>query len=264
MDVVSADGTHFAVTDEGNGAPILVVHPGGGPSTSWSLVARRLAHRNRVLRFDRRPYRIPGHVAPTDTMENEGNDVLAAAQAVDKPVVLVGHSSGAVVALEAALRSPSKFIGLVLYEPPVAVTKPLGGEALSRAQAALDAGDRGRAMKIHFGEIVEFRQPLVRLMTLLPPIWREVTRVAPGQIKDDSNIESLGTGVARYSRLDVPVLLIGGSHSPKHLGIRLRALADVLPRVDSVVITRQGHVANMFAPNRLAKVIGDFADTVIP
>jgi pimeloyl-ACP methyl ester carboxylesterase len=264
MDVVSADGTHFTVTDEGHGSPVLIVHPGGGRASSWTTVARRLAARYRVLRFDRRPYRIPGHVAPTDTMGNEVNDVLAAAEAADEPVLLVGHSSGAVVALEAALRSPSLFVGLVLYEPPVAVTKPLGGEPLSRAQAALEAGNPSNAMRIHLGEIVELSGPVVRLMTLLPPIWRQMTLVAPGQIRDDSNLESLGVGVDRYSHVDVPVLLIGGTRSPRHLGIRLQALAEVLPHVDSVVVLKhQGHVANTFAPKRLARAIDDFAGTLL-
>lgn len=265
MDVVSADGAHFTVTDEGHGSAVLIVHPGGGTASSWTPVARRLATRHRVLRFDRRPYRVPGHVELTDTMGNEVNDVLAAAEAVDEPVLLVGHSSGAVVALEAALQSHSRFAGLVLCEPPVAVTEPLGGEALARAQAALKAGDRSQAIRIHLGEIVKLRQPVVRLMTWLPPIWRQMTQVAPGQIGDDSNLESLGVGIDRYSRLDVPVVLIRGTHSPKHLGIRLSALAEVLPHLDSVVtLKRQGHLANTFAPHRLARFIEGFADTVLP
>jgi alpha-beta hydrolase superfamily lysophospholipase len=55
-------------------------------------------------------------------MENEVNDVLAVAATAGEPVVLAGHSSGAVVALEAALASPAQVAGMVLYEPPVAVT----------------------------------------------------------------------------------------------------------------------------------------------
>jgi alpha-beta hydrolase superfamily lysophospholipase len=71
------------------------------------------------------------------------NEVLAVAAAAGEPVVLAGHSSGAVVALEAALASPAQVAGMVLYEPPVAVTEPLGGDALVRAKAALAVGDPG-------------------------------------------------------------------------------------------------------------------------
>jgi pimeloyl-ACP methyl ester carboxylesterase len=93
-DVTSADGAHVAVTDEGHGRPILIVHPGGSTSSSWTRVARILAKRLRVLRFDRRPCRKPEAADPTATMENEVNDVLAVAGAAGEPALLVGHSSG--------------------------------------------------------------------------------------------------------------------------------------------------------------------------
>jgi len=61
-----------------------------------------------------------------------------------------------VVALESALAARSAFRAMVLYEPPVAVDEPLGGEALrrARARAALDADDPDRAIIIHMREIV--------------------------------------------------------------------------------------------------------------
>jgi pimeloyl-ACP methyl ester carboxylesterase len=192
------------------------------------------------------------------------SDVLAVAEAVDDLVLLVGHSSGAVVALEAALASPSRFAGMVLYEPPVAVTEPLGGDALVRARAALEAGDPGLALRIHLSDIVEVPRLVVRLMSLFPPVRRQTIKFAPGQITDDTNLESLGVGIDRYAQLDVPAVLLGGARSPRHLGVRLAALARVLPHVDSVVtFRRQGHLANAFAPGKVARVIENFADTVM-
>ena len=258
--VTSADGFRIPVTEQGHGRPILIVHPGGGTSAAWARVAGHLMVRFRVLRFDRRTYSVPGGVEPTATMENEVNDVLAVAAAAGEPVVLAGHSSGAVVALEAALASPAQVAGMVLYEPPVAVTEPLGGDALVRAKAALAAGDPGRAMEIHLREIVQAPGLLVRLLPLVRPLWRQVTTFAPGQIRDDANIESLGVGVDRYAALDVPVLLLGGARSPRHLRARLDALAAVLPGVDSLVILpRQGHLANARAPGKVAQIIESFA-----
>jgi pimeloyl-ACP methyl ester carboxylesterase len=265
LDVTSADGTHMTVIDEGHGKPVLIVHPGGGNSSSWTRVARYLAPRFRVLRFDRRPYRVLGGAGPAETMQNEVSDVLAMAAFVGGPLLLVGHSSGAVVALEAALASPSAFVGMVLYEPPVAVTAPLGGEALVRARAALAAGDPGLAMQIHLREIVQAPGYLVRLLPLIRPFWRRMTAFAAGQISDDIALESLGVGIGRYARLDVPALLLGGARSPEHLHVRLDALARVLPRLESVVILEgQGHIANARAPAKVARIIETFADTVMP
>jgi pimeloyl-ACP methyl ester carboxylesterase len=263
-EVTSADGFRIPVTEQGHGRPILIVHPGGGTSATWAGVARHLMIRFRVLRFDRRTYSVPGGVEPTATMENEVNDVLAVAAAAGEPVVLAGHSSGGVVALEAALASPAHVAGMTLYEPSVAVTQPLGGDALARAKAALAAGDPSRAMEIHLREIVQAPSLLAMLLPLARPLWRQLTTFAPGQIRDDANIESLAVGIDRYVGLDVPTLLLGGARSPKHLRVRLDALAAVLPDVDSLVILpRQGHLANAWAPGKVAQIIESFADRVL-
>jgi pimeloyl-ACP methyl ester carboxylesterase len=263
-DVVSADGFRISVTDQGRGRSIVILHPGGGNSLAWSRVAKHLASRFRVLRFDRRPYVVPGVVVPTATMQNEVNDVLAVAAIADGPVVLVGHSSGGVVALEAALASPAQFAGIVLYEPPVAVTQPLGGDALIRAKAALAAGDPGRTMEIHLREIVQAPSRLIRFLRLVRPLWRRTEMFAPGQIQDDANLESLGIGIDRYANLNMPALLIAGARSPKHLRVRLDALAAVLPNVDSIVVLpHQGHAGNAFAPGKVAHIIEPFATRVL-
>ena len=45
---------------------------------------------------------------------------------LDRPV-LVGHSSGAVLALEALAAGPGQFAGAFIYEPPLVLDRPLGG-----------------------------------------------------------------------------------------------------------------------------------------
>ncbi len=260
---MSAGGFPISVIDQGRGQPILIVHPGSGTSEAWARVAHHLMVRFRVLRFDRRPYLLPRDVEVIATMEDEVNDLLAVATFAGQPVLLVGHSSGGVVALEAALASPAMFSGMVLYEPPVAVTEALGGDALIRAKAALVAGDPGLAMEIHMREIVRASNHLVRFLQLAKPLWRRMATLAPGQIQDDANIESLGVGIGRYAELTVPALLLAGARSPRHLRVRLDALASVLPNVDSLVVLRhQGHLANAFAPRKVAYIIESFAARV--
>ena len=260
FEVASDDGSRFAVTDEGEGHAILIVHPGGGTSQAWALVASRLTDHFRVLRFDRRPYRSVSGTTPIESMAGEVADVLGVASAVVQPILLVGHSSGAVVALEAAIASPAAFTGLVLYEPPVAVSSPLGGDALRRAQEAIEHQKQGRAMAIHLREIVRVPGYQIALLRLCFPLWGRMRQTAASQIADDAALESLGVGIDRYRSLKVPTLLLGGARSPHHLRMRLDALAGVLPRVDSVnILERQGHIANVRAPSKLAAVIEEFA-----
>jgi pimeloyl-ACP methyl ester carboxylesterase len=73
-------------------------------------------------------------VDPRSSIAHEVDDVAAVAALLNGPRLLVGHSSGAVVALEALAASPSMFAGAVVYEPPVVINAPLGGEALAHGQ----------------------------------------------------------------------------------------------------------------------------------
>jgi pimeloyl-ACP methyl ester carboxylesterase len=132
----SADGTEVRAVDEGQGPVILILHPGSDDGRSWGKVAALLARRFRVVRLHRRQYRLDIAGAPV-TIGQEVDDVLAVVKVTGNPVVLVGHSSGGVVALEALVSSRSSFAGAVLYEPPVVIGPPLGGEALTQAKAAL-------------------------------------------------------------------------------------------------------------------------------
>jgi pimeloyl-ACP methyl ester carboxylesterase len=276
--VPGPDGHPIPVADEGQGPAVLLLHSGSADRSSWARVAADLAGRFRVLRFDRWTYR-DGHADPApagaETMAAEVADVLAVAAAarrgpgnpkgvprsIGERPLLVGHSSGAVVALESALADPSAFRAMVLYEPPVAVDEPLGGDALRRARTALDAGDPDRAITIHMREIAGAGRPMVAGLRRLPPVWQVIRGHAAAQITDDEAIESLGVGLGRYARLDLPVLLLGGGRSPAHMRARLDALAAVLPRLEEVVILEgQGHMANLRAPGEVARVIAAFAD----
>ncbi|WP_173055691.1 alpha/beta fold hydrolase [Phytohabitans houttuyneae] len=256
----------MAAIDQGRrrGATVLIVHPGSSDASSWEGVAVKLSHRFRVVRIHRRLYAAGGAALAGHTMATEVDDLLAVGALLEGPLVLVGHSSGAVVALEAALARPALFAAMLLYEPPVAVTSPLGGEAVLRARAALDAGHPGRAMAIHLREIVQAPRWLVRAVRLSPSTWRRLRAFAPAQITDDEAIEALGVGVDRYAGVDVPTCLLGGDRSPTNLRQRLDALAEVLPRLQSVEILRgQGHAAHLTAPTEVAWTIEDLAETVL-
>lgn len=264
LSVPRAAGASITVTDAGQGPAILLVHAGSTNGSSWSGVAGALSERFRILRFDRLIYRQDPPPIGAEAMAGEVTDVLAIASAVDGPLLLVGHSSGAVVALQSALAAPSRFAGMLLYEPPVAVSEPVGGDALRRARAALDAGDPEGAMAIHLRDILGSPPLAVAVMRLLPPVRHATRRYAAGQIADDEALESLGVGLDRYAELDLPVLLLGGARSPANLRARLDALAGVLPRLDSVVIlAKQGHLATLRAPDKVAAVIASFADRVL-
>ncbi|MCY1140446.1 alpha/beta hydrolase [Actinoplanes sp. Pm04-4] len=248
----------YNVVIEGEGRPILIVHGGMGNLDSWQRVASRLVGRFRVARMTRRQYRLdePGGVA----MEQEVAAVREVAAALDHPV-LVGHSSGAVLALEALVADPGLYSAVVLYEPPLVVDAPLGAEANVRARAALDAGKPGTAFAIFLREVAGMRSPMVALATFA--MNRQGGKIKPlveRQLDDNDAINALGRRLEAYAKIAVPVLLLQGSRSPRHLHDRLDALAAVLPQASRTVLAGQGHIAERTAPTRLAEAIATFVE----
>jgi pimeloyl-ACP methyl ester carboxylesterase len=258
------DGATFPVTaiDEGRGPALLVVHPGGNDATSWNTVARLLADQFRVVRIRRRIYAT--RPIPADhSMAVEAADILAIAALLPPPILLVGHSSGAVAALEAALRSPAAFAALVLYEPPLPTRAPIGGAGQQRARAALAAGDPVEAVKIHLRDVVQLPASLIEPLFAAAAARAIFAAHAPAQLADTDAIDALGVGITRYATLSLPTTLVEGDASPPHLRQRLADLAATLPSAHVVTLPNQGHIAHVTAPALLADTIRDAADLTL-
>jgi pimeloyl-ACP methyl ester carboxylesterase len=177
------------------------------------------------------------------------------------PVLLVGHSSGAVVALEALLALPEAFAGAVLYEPPIP-DLPLGGpESLARARTALGAGHTGRAVRMFLNDAVEIGRPLAFLVGVMTRFVPELRTHGARQIDDWDAIVRLGPRLEQYATIQTPTLLLGGDRSPSHLGKRLGMLASAMPNASLQLLLGQGHAANDQAPELVAGYIAAFAAT---
>ncbi|TMR98048.1 alpha/beta fold hydrolase [Nonomuraea basaltis] len=263
----AADGTEARAIDEGRGPVILVLHPGLDDGTSWRQVAARLTPRYRVVRPHRRRYRLDLTGRPC-TVEEEVEHVLAVAEAVGGgPMLIVGHSSGAVIALEAMVAAPSVFAGAVIYEPPIVVGAPLGGpdgEIHRLTQAAIAAGRPGKAMRIFTRETVGLPAWASFLVGVFVSVVPRMRAFVPRQIEDNVGMDSLGVRLEAYAGIKAPVVLLGGDRSPAHLGERLDALERVLPQAERVVLRGQGHSAHAKAPGRVAAAIEALAAKVLP
>lgn len=188
----------------------------------------------------------------------------AMAADLPRPIVAVGHSSGAVAVLEAALREPQAFAGLVLYEPPLATARPIAGAAGIWARASLDAGDPIGAVRIHMRGVVGMPVSTIDAMFADPAARAVFCTYAAAQVADNEALDALGVGIDRYRELRLPVVLIGGTDSPAHLRERMADLAGVLPNVQRVVsLAGQGHVAHMTAPAMLADVVRQAAEDLL-
>src|SRR5438552_6501805 len=110
-----AHRVHYADRGERRGGvvPALLVHGAGASSAIWMMALARVARATSALAID-----LPGHgpspVAGAPLTIAGYRDAVGglAAAACLGPSVLVGHSMGALVAIEAALAWPDKVRGL--------------------------------------------------------------------------------------------------------------------------------------------------------
>ena len=122
MEVIeSVDGTKIAYKRVGEGPPLVLVHGTAMHHTAWRWVQPYLSERFTLYMVDRRGRGQSGD-ADEYTFERELEDVLAVIERIGAPVGLLGHSFGALLALEVARRTTA-LRGLILYEPPSRVTE---------------------------------------------------------------------------------------------------------------------------------------------
>jgi pimeloyl-ACP methyl ester carboxylesterase len=116
--VRSADGVSIQYRIYGEGDPaVILVHGWSCDSSYWSAQFDALKERYTVLAVDLAGHGESGRNRRHWSMEAFGEDVVAVARQVfPRRVLLVGHSMGGVVALEAAARLGDRAIGVITVD----------------------------------------------------------------------------------------------------------------------------------------------------
>jgi pimeloyl-ACP methyl ester carboxylesterase len=253
--VSSRDGTTIAFSRTGNGpALVLVVGAFCDRQTTRSLT-KVLAPDFTVYEYDRRGRGASGDTAPY-AVEREVEDLAAVAGAAENAPFVFGHSSGAVLALEAAARGVP-MAKLVAYEPPYIVddsrSRP-GTDLADRLAALVTAGRRGDAAKLFLTEAVEL-PPEVVAMIEGGPDWPAMTAIAHTLCYDVTACADNEMPSDRLAQIRVPTLVLGGGNSPEWFHNTVRAVAATVPDAQHRFLDGQDHGA---ADDVLAPVLIEF------
>lgn len=151
--VRSKDGTLIVYERSGIGPALVLVHGTSADRTRWGAILPMLEKKFTVYAVDRRGRGQSGNAA-IYSIEREYEDIAAVVSSIQEPVNLLGHSYGALICLEAALRV-TNLHKLILYEPYVSVDGTLYPPGVrDKIQALINSENREGALEVFFREIL--------------------------------------------------------------------------------------------------------------
>ncbi len=161
-----------------------------------------------------------------------------------RPLVVVGHSVGATIAMGWAARRPPRLVGLVLGEPPLAWLPWWPGSAGNSTLVAYERDGAAAAAESFMRRIVGDR-----VWERLPEATRQARRSEGEAIVAD--LVSLRAGGAPFAFTDVavPAVALRGSRSPWHNRRATEYAAARLPLASLRVLDGAGHAVHSERPD---------------
>ena len=257
--VISRDKTRISYTKLGSGPSIILVdgafcYRENGPSTE---LAALLAQHFTVLAYDRRGRGESGDNPPY-SVQREIDDLAAIVNQTGEPAYVLGISSGAALALQAAASGvPIK--KLALYEPPFisdnGIPRSFEGNK-ARLNELIASGDRGGAVRFFLTDVYGAPKAFALAMPLIMPgAWKRNKSVVQTLPYDLTILDDRSVLNERSALVSVPTLVIGGEKSPKELRDAVEVVAHALPDGRVRILAGQDH--NLSA-RVVAPVVAEF------
>jgi pimeloyl-ACP methyl ester carboxylesterase len=258
--ITSKDGTTIAYDQSGNG-PVVILVDGALQYRAFdqgmAQLADLLSPHFTVIHYDRR-----GRGDSTDTqpyaLEREIEDIEAIIDEVGGSASLYGISSGAALAMHAAVKLGDKVKKLAMYEAPYnddEAAQPVWRDYTKKLADLLAADRKGDAVG-HFMMLVGASPEDVEGIRQTPmwPLWESI---APTLAYD--HIAALGEDgkvpVKDAARVSIPTLVMDGGASFPFMHTTAIALANAMPNAQHRTLEGQTHEVESGA---LAPVLIEF------
>ncbi|MEX2422244.1 MAG: alpha/beta hydrolase [Actinomycetota bacterium] len=264
-------GGRLYVEEDGEGPPIVFLHPGLWDCRTWDDQFASFGDRYRVLRYDARGYGRSSRLQPGVAYSHVRDLVAVLDDAGIDRAAFVGCSMGGGLEIDFALEHPSRVAALVLAAPGLS-----GFEGTEEEEAEWTAWDQERQGPIdalvEAGELEQAQD--LRLKTMWAPLGtddaggRRIREIAFDNLHeitmDESGEEAIDPPAAgRLGDIHVPTLILPADHDPPwHLRI-CEVLAEGIPNVRLVQIPETDHVVNLRQPAEFNRVVLAFLAEVL-
>jgi pimeloyl-ACP methyl ester carboxylesterase len=257
---ISKDGTSLAFEQSGQGPAVILISSALADRSAAARLAGLMSTQFTVITTVGARQR--GHAALRRGREIE--DVEALIDHAGGSAFLFGSSSGAVLALEAAAKLPSKVDKLALYEPPFIVDgtrPPVPAEFAARVNDLVSSGRRGEAVEYFMTRAAGMPADLVASMRRMP-MWAGMEKLAHTLPYDGAIMRDTQAGkplpAQRWTSISVRTLVIDGEKSDAFLRNAAQAIAAILPKAQRRTLAGQDHGVVVRAPSVLAPVVMEF------
>lgn len=254
--IQSKDGTTLAYDVYGSG-PALLLITGATCFRSFEPVlydATTFAEQFTVYHYDRRGRGDSGNTLPYDP-QREVEDIEAMIDAAGGSAFLYGHSSGAILALEAAIQLGEKVKKLVLYDASYVHNQTEQQEFRTLSQGLytlLDNGNYDEAIRLFLQDIGIPQEVLIDMQQ--SPQWPIMTALAPTLAYDTQLALNLPP-LERASHLTTPTQIIIGENNPESIHEVARQLSGVIANATFIKLADQDHMPD---PNVVLPVLSRF------
>lgn len=208
------------VVQQGSGEPIVLVHGSYATTSTWKKMLERLSQTHHCIAI-----KLPGHGGmpdPTDfaspSIETELAVIEAAVrQFTDRPIHLVGHSYGGVVALAQALKGALPVSRLTLFEPVATWVLNVVEDEAMQAEVAAFLGRYRRdaaAGQAHVcGQVIDFWGGGEHFAALPPHIQDAMGTMVANNLRHWDICTVAQHSRADLAALDIPTHLVCGTRS---------------------------------------------------
>lgn len=257
MTIASINGTRLYHECQGQGPTLLFIHGATLDHRMWRAQVAELANRFRVITYDVRGY---GQSAMPDGEFRHCEDAAALVDhlGLDR-VVVIGHSIGALYALELALTRPDRIVGLVSL-----CMSGLGVPAFPEDTLAMFAAIRQAARgSLAAAKAIWAASGWFASARALPGVAIELDAMLADYsgwywTHDSPSRPIAPPAVERLGELRVATLIIDGE---RDLAYNHAIAGELKQRIRGAALLRlaAGHMANMETPTLVNAAIGDFA-----
>lgn len=249
----------------GKGQPFVMIHAGVADSRQWNNEFTLFAKHFRTIRFDLRGY---GKSEPVDGEFSHMGDLIALLDLLEirERLVIMGCSMGGGLAMDFALAQPSRVKALVMVDAGPSGLK-LDVQTHPKAAEAEEAYNTGQLdlvaeleTQIWFDGMGRTAQQVNQAMRTLAYDMNRLGLSHDAKRLGKRLPDADTPAVERLARLDMPVLVIVGSHDTPYMLAAAGYMEQKIRSARKAIIEDAAHLSNMDQPDEFQRIVKTFLD----